>query len=350
MEAGSGASSKTVSSESERHILRRRISQERVYYERKQIYDLATEVCQWLSQILNVEITPENYTDKLGTGVELCRLQNILVEGGEEAKVSYNANAKKNSMHARDNITHFIWWCKGFIDSEDVLESNDLFDHKREPKCQMRVLSCLEKVKQKYSRVHVTTKETQMTQIPNLIPEPEGNDKEEEKLTVTSSTPKKPASDNNNIELNPSSTKPVTEPASNSDDEESNPIASNEVPKEEESEEKKERKTVDSSAPAHASNDDTESNPSSTSIEGPKEESEKEKERETNSAISNSEVRYRGNEQSPGESSQNKVKETSGDHNPSQNGSDTACSYFYPLLFLCLISVILLGGLYFFMK
>ena len=192
----------------------------------------------------------------------------------------------------------------------------------------MRVLSCLEKVKKKYSstsEIIEKVPETQMPDIPNLTPQLEGSDKEE-KQEVASSI-QEHAFDNDGDESQPTSTKPLlrgpqeeegleeiegnvinnsvpeqnAEPVSNNDGDESQspstePATSNEVPKEEESEDKAEGKTVDSSTPAHVSNDDTESNPSSMSIEGPKEEREKEKERETNSAISNSEVRYRGNE------------------------------------------------------
>ena len=405
MAANSGASRTTAKGESTRPTLDRHFTRERVDAEREQIQDLATEVCQWLSQTLNVEITSENYTDKLDTGVELCRLQNILVEGGEEAKIKYHANAKKKSMYAQENITRFIEWCKGFIHSDDVLESNDLVDHKREHKCQMRVLSCLEKVKKKYSsksEIIEEVPETQMPDIPNLTSELESSGKEE-KPEVASSI-QEPASDNDGDESRPTSTKPVSikgpqeeeeleekevnainnsvpepnaESAFNNESQppSTEPIISNEGPKDEESEdEKEEGKITDSSNSAPeptvetASNDDAEY-PSAVKPTLSNEGSQKEKNEEENqrknihgstpeptdvhASINNSKVRSRPsarNEQSPGESSQNKVRETSGDHNPSRNGSDTACSYFYPLLFLCLISIILLGGLYFLMK
>ena len=151
MAANSGTSAETPKGESEQPILKRHLTEERMDAECKWIYDLAMEVCQWLSQILDVKITPENYIDKLDTGVELCKLQNILVAGGEEASINYNANAKKNSMHARQNITLFTEWCKGFINKDRVFESNDLIYHKNELKCQTRVLSCLNKVKKRYA-------------------------------------------------------------------------------------------------------------------------------------------------------------------------------------------------------
>ena len=153
MAANSGTSKEAAAhGETTRPILKRRLTLEREDAERERISDLAIEVCQWLSQTLGVDVTRDNYINILDTGVELCRLQNILVTraGGNETKIRYNANAKKSSMQARGNITLFTEWCKGFIEKEQVFESNDLLDHKNELKCQARVLLCLDKVKQRY--------------------------------------------------------------------------------------------------------------------------------------------------------------------------------------------------------
>ena len=293
MAANSGISTKTPNGESNRPTYKRSLSFERKDAERERINDLAKEVCQWLSQILDVQITPENYLDKLDTGVELCKLQNKLVEGGEEAKIRYNANAKKNSIHAQENITHFIEWCKGFIHNDEVLESNDLVDHKSELKCQTRVLLCLDKVRKRYTSVcdaEVDDNEpkppsdiTDQNDPSDLPQESEGN-KEEKKQEVASS---------------------IQESASNND-----------------GDKEKEGKTTDNSIPE----------PIAVHI-----------------SVSNSEIRPRPSakkEQPQGESSQ-QDKETSDDHNPRRNQSNTVCSYFYPLVFLCLISIVFLGGLYF---
>ena len=152
MAANSGTSKEAAHGETMRPNLKRRLTLEREDAERERISDLAVEVCQWLSQTLGVDVTRDNYIDILDTGVELCRLQNILVTsaGGNEAKIRYNANAKKSSMQARGNITLFTEWCKGFIEKGQVFESNDLLDHKNELKCRTRVLLCLDKVKQRY--------------------------------------------------------------------------------------------------------------------------------------------------------------------------------------------------------
>ena len=364
MAANPETTDKAANGESQRHILRRRLTEQRADDERERIHDLATEVCQWLSQRLDVEITPENFADKLNSGVELCKLQNklVAVAGGDEAKISYNANAKSKSMHAQENITHFIEWCKGFIHSDEVFESNDLVDHKSERKCQMRVLSCLQKVKQKYSSVPESIKkvpETHVTDTPNLISEHEGNN-EEEKQEVASSI-QEPPSNHHGDELNQPSTKPIT---------------SDEGPQKEQSGEKKEGETTGSSVPepdaGPASTDDAgQSNPQATkpaSIEGPQEEeSEGEKEGKTrhvdNSApepndahapaSNNQEIRSRPskrNKHPSEEPGQNEDKKVSGSRNPTRNESNTLCRYLYPLVVLGIISLVILGGLYILQK
>jgi hypothetical protein len=97
MATNSGTSKETAHGETTRPNLKRRLTLEREDAEREQIRDLAVEVCQWLSETLGVVITRDNYIDILDMGVELCRLQNILVSsaGSNEAKIRYNANAKK---------------------------------------------------------------------------------------------------------------------------------------------------------------------------------------------------------------------------------------------------------------
>ena len=137
----------------------------------------------------------------------------------------------------------------------------------------------------------------------------EGNNKEE-KQKVASSIQESASNDGD--ELNPSSPMPIA--------------ISSKGPQEEESEEEKEGKTTDNSAPEPIA---------------------------VHASANNSEIRSRHsarNEQSPGESSQQQDKEIAGDHNPSHNESNIVCSYFYPLVFLCLISIVFLGRLYFFTK
>ena len=312
MAANSGASSEIANSVTKQPILRRHLSEERVDDEHKRIRDLANKVCQWMSQILGVEITPENYTEKLDTGVELCKLQNKLVAGGEEAKISYNENAKKKPPIAQENITEFIKWCKGFIHSDEVFESNDLVDHKRELKSQMRVLLCLDKVRQKYPGVPETIEEVIETQEmdtpnpndpPDLTPKSEDNDKEKTQEVASSS--QQCASDIDD-ESQPSSTKP----------------ASMEKPGGEESK-KEDRETIDKSASVVTT---------------------------ANVSPNNSEIRSRPiarNGKFENKSPQPVIPD---ENTPSHDNSDTNCSYFYPLVILCLVSLVFLGGLYFFKK
>ena len=129
--------------------------------ESKRLHDITEEVCQWLSQTLSVEITHENYMEKLETGVELCRLQNKLCAtlGGQE--IEYHDDAEKHPQFARQNIEHFVKWCKD-LGCHQLFEPNDLVVRKgmlnetREQADQnknrrrKRVILCLHQLKKKY--------------------------------------------------------------------------------------------------------------------------------------------------------------------------------------------------------
>ena len=128
---------------------------------------LTEEVCQWLSQTLGVNITSENYMDELDTGVELCKLQNKLCAtlGGD--KIKYRDNAEKCSQFARENIDHFVRWCKD-LHCHQLFESNDLVNQKSElqEKNEQRhksVVVCLHQVKQKYDRALRNKKEAKVS-------------------------------------------------------------------------------------------------------------------------------------------------------------------------------------------
>ena len=129
----------------------------------KELQDLTKEVCQWLSQMLDVDITNINYMEKLETGVLLCRLQNKLcpILGGK--LIAYREDAGKYPQLARQNLEHFVKWCKEFkiCHSNMVFEPNDLviqkstLNEKKEQEDQdmkercRRVILCLYQVKQK---------------------------------------------------------------------------------------------------------------------------------------------------------------------------------------------------------
>ena len=130
----------------------------------KRLHDITEEVCQWLSQTLNVEITHENFMEKLETGVELCRLQNKLCVtlGGQE--IEYHDDAEKHPQFARQNIEHFFKWCKD-LGCHQLFEPNDLVirkgmlnetreqaDQNKKRRCKSVIL-CLHQLKKKYDTV-----------------------------------------------------------------------------------------------------------------------------------------------------------------------------------------------------
>ena len=94
--------------------------------------------------MLHLDFTPQSLMDKLDTGVELCRLAELiqtkameLVKAGEKLdfKVSTDPiqchkSTKKGSFQARENAQNFTKWCKSLGISNDLLfEPNGLVEH-----------------------------------------------------------------------------------------------------------------------------------------------------------------------------------------------------------------------------
>ena len=128
-------------------------------------YDLGLikrDVCQWLSEILQLNITPQGFMETLDTGVVLCQLveliqekTKILKEAGGEINlkipldpIKYRLGAKKATFHARENTKHFLDWCRELGIRDDLIfETNGLVEHADEK----RVLLCLLEVS-RYAR------------------------------------------------------------------------------------------------------------------------------------------------------------------------------------------------------
>ena len=145
---------------------------------------LATEVCQWLSQTLHLDVTPRGLMDSVETGVELCKLAELVqskatesVKAGEKLdfKVSTDTihchkSAKKGSFHARENTKYFIEWCKSLGISDDLIfESNGLVEHSDE----RRVILCLLEVSRYARKVHI--RPPKIVEIEHNIDERERN-------------------------------------------------------------------------------------------------------------------------------------------------------------------------------
>ena len=112
------------------------------------------DVCQWLSGVLLLHITPSTFLSTLDTGVHLCslvsRIQQAAVEGSQRGDrysfkvpvepINCNVKANGGSFHARDNTSNFLSWCRGLGVEEAVMfESEGLVLHRDEK----RVILCL---------------------------------------------------------------------------------------------------------------------------------------------------------------------------------------------------------------
>ena len=143
---------------------------------------LKEEVCGWLSQTLQLDITPQTFMESLDTGVELCKLVELIqtkakgvVKAGEKLTFNvssdpiwYHEAAKKGTFYARDNTTHFIKMCKSLgINNEIIFESNGLVEHSDEK----RVILCLLEVSRYAEKVHI--KPPKIVEIEHKIDESE---------------------------------------------------------------------------------------------------------------------------------------------------------------------------------
>ena len=135
-------------------------------------YDLELikrDVCRWLSETLQLEVTPQTFMATLDTGVALCRLVELVqqkarvVDASNEEEsmlkikipldpIKYHNGAKKATFHARENTKHFLDWCRGLGIRDDLIfETNGLVEHSDEK----RVLLCLLEVSRYARRVNI---------------------------------------------------------------------------------------------------------------------------------------------------------------------------------------------------
>ena len=156
------------------------------------------EVCQWLKETLELDITPQTFFETLDTGVVLCQLVDkiqekvkTLEEAGEQVHckipldpISYHADAQKNNFRAQENIKHFISWCRRLgVPNGCIFDTDDLVQHKQE----RTILLCLldvshydKKLSSKPLDSHTITKQEALVtskkeQIEKEVKELEGN-------------------------------------------------------------------------------------------------------------------------------------------------------------------------------
>ncbi|XP_016090644.1 growth arrest-specific protein 2-like [Sinocyclocheilus grahami] len=90
----------------------------------------------WLNRILGLNITVDNFMDRLDTGVVLCQLAEALQEKMVLASngkpfirrvIRWRPDAASGSFFARDNTANFLYWChKIGVEPSHLFESEDL--------------------------------------------------------------------------------------------------------------------------------------------------------------------------------------------------------------------------------
>ncbi|ROL52769.1 Growth arrest-specific protein 2 [Anabarilius grahami] len=90
----------------------------------------------WLNGILGMDITVDNFMDRLDTGVVLCQLAETLQEkiilssNGKpfiRRVIRWRPDAASGSFFARDNTANFLYWCRKIgIEPSHLFESEDL--------------------------------------------------------------------------------------------------------------------------------------------------------------------------------------------------------------------------------
>ena len=114
---------------------------------------LKEDVAEWLSRVLQEEITAENILDCLENGVLVCKLAQIVQKAAQDcikAKKSvkplapfsskFHENAKAGTFFARDNAAHFLQWCRQIQVQDSVLFESDGMVLQKQPR---EVVLCL---------------------------------------------------------------------------------------------------------------------------------------------------------------------------------------------------------------
>ncbi len=113
------------------------------------LYAMREDLAEWLNDLYNIDITPENFFEKLETGSTLCQHANnvrrLAIEYKQtlaskedpvedvdlnigHAEIRFKPDAVEGTFIARDNICNFIHWCRHCLNIKDVLlfETDDL--------------------------------------------------------------------------------------------------------------------------------------------------------------------------------------------------------------------------------
>ncbi|XP_070535233.1 growth arrest-specific protein 2-like [Ptychodera flava] len=155
---------------------------------------LKEDLADWLSKLLDVEVTSENFYDVLSTGVLPCKLAEIIQKKAEESKengafsedvpkvkIKYRQNARPESFLARDNTANFLSWCRQFGVPEACLFESEGLVLQKQPR---DVLVCIYELARIGSKFGI--------EPPGLVKLEKEIEQEEESRPVSASkTPKK---------------------------------------------------------------------------------------------------------------------------------------------------------------
>ncbi|XP_071945402.1 uncharacterized protein [Antedon mediterranea] len=112
------------------------------------LFAMKEDLAEWLDNLYSIDIQPENFVEKLETGIVLCQHANSIkkqavawkeiqiknTNGNSDLiqipseEVKYRGSAQPGTFVARDNISNFIYWCRHSLGVHDVLlfETDDL--------------------------------------------------------------------------------------------------------------------------------------------------------------------------------------------------------------------------------
>lgn len=117
--------------------------------EREALDAIRTDICEWLSGLLSLEVKGETFMNALDTGVVLCQLAALIQRRREVSKEEgegpfntpkVNIKADSASFFARDNVANFLSWCRQLgVREEWLFETSGLVEHRDE----RRVVLCL---------------------------------------------------------------------------------------------------------------------------------------------------------------------------------------------------------------
>ncbi|XP_055010298.1 growth arrest-specific protein 2 [Boleophthalmus pectinirostris] len=94
------------------------------------------DLALWLNTTLGVDLTADNFMDRLDNGVILCQLAQMLQDKMMQANnskhfirrvIHWRSDATSGSFFARDNTANFLYWCRKIgVDEAYLFESEDL--------------------------------------------------------------------------------------------------------------------------------------------------------------------------------------------------------------------------------